>query len=304
MCVRVCRVCTTVNLCLTASTPEGVPNQTSSSFPPPPLLRSQTFFLSQVRKKKKTPPTHSNEEKENPTAPTGKTRKQTMLLPSALPCEGRAAVQASPVRRSSRQSHLLTSYCSPPLEEPTIISNATSGLLQTCKRLHQILSVDRASTPPPSTEKLREVPQPSTPRRPTVRRGVVRTPVNKNKRCRAAAFAGNPPDHDEGLRDPFSTPKNKRVKMATAPSPPNRNLRDMRSPLREEEEQQWTANEDRVLVELVLQRLRLTKDDWEDCARSLGRRNAKSLGRRWENLVANKDVGLREKRRLKLRARN
>jgi hypothetical protein len=146
--------------------------------------------------------------------------------------------------------------------------------------------------------------------------------VNKNKRCRDVAF-----DHEseqkekekkmEGLRDPFSTPKNKRVKMTAAPSPPNRNLR-VEGPVvvvglgyglqeEQEEEQEWTVDEDRRLVELVLQRMRLSRDDWEECARSLsiglgdGRksgRNGKSLGRRWESLVAGRDVGLRDRRRL------
>ena len=231
-----------------------------------------------------------------------------MLLPSALPCDGRAP--SSPLRRSSRQSQqMFASYRSPPLEEPNLMANATSGLIQTCKRLHQILSVDRSSTPPPSTSpmKLREVPQPSTPLRRTARGGI-RTPVNKNKRCRAVAFSGKEDDiesenSDQELRDPFSTPKNKRARLTTAPSPPNRNLRftDASAGASEEEDAVWTSEEDRQLVELVLRKLKLSKDDWEECARSLGRRNGKALGKRWDSLISNRGLVLRDKRRIKPR---
>ena len=33
----------------------------------------------------------------------------------------------------------------------------------------------------------------------------------------------------------------------------------------------WSTEEDRILVELVLEKLKLTKSDWQDCARSLGK---------------------------------
>ncbi|KAK4130424.1 hypothetical protein BT67DRAFT_458712 [Trichocladium antarcticum] len=54
----------------------------------------------------------------------------------------------------------------------------------------------------------------------------------------------------------------------------------------------WTTEDDRMLVELVLEKLRLSKADWHDCARSLGRDRG-SLGRRWKSLMGNGDVGLR-----------
>ncbi|AEO65828.1 uncharacterized protein THITE_2113324 [Thermothielavioides terrestris NRRL 8126] len=57
----------------------------------------------------------------------------------------------------------------------------------------------------------------------------------------------------------------------------------------------WSTEEDRILVELVLEKLKLTKTDWQDCARSLGK-NRGSVGRRWRSLMINGEVGLRRTR--------
>jgi hypothetical protein len=62
----------------------------------------------------------------------------------------------------------------------------------------------------------------------------------------------------------------------------------------------WSTEDDRILVELVLEKLKLTKSDWQDCARSLGK-DRSSLGRRWKSLMINGDVGLkRSSRRSKI----
>lgn len=65
--------------------------------------------------------------------------------------------------------------------------------------------------------------------------------------------------------------------------------------------EEWTAEDDRILVELVLEKLKLTKSDWQDCARSLGK-DKHGVGRRWKSLVVNGEVGLktRSSRRAKL----
>lgn len=54
----------------------------------------------------------------------------------------------------------------------------------------------------------------------------------------------------------------------------------------------WNVEDDRILVELVLDKLRLSKSEWQDCARSLGK-DRHSLGRRWKSLMAKGDVGLK-----------
>ncbi|KXJ86124.1 hypothetical protein Micbo1qcDRAFT_168707 [Microdochium bolleyi] len=57
----------------------------------------------------------------------------------------------------------------------------------------------------------------------------------------------------------------------------------------------WTLEDDRILVELILEKLKLSKSDWQDCARSLGK-DRSSLGRRWKTLVGAGDVGLKNTR--------
>lgn len=65
----------------------------------------------------------------------------------------------------------------------------------------------------------------------------------------------------------------------------------------------WTQEDDRILVELVLEKLKLSKTDWQDCARSLGKDRG-SIGRRWKTLMGAGDVGLKvsRNRRAKLHA--
>ena len=61
---------------------------------------------------------------------------------------------------------------------------------------------------------------------------------------------------------------------------------------REGDQNEWSTEEDRLLVELVLEKLKLTKSDWQDCARSLGRDRG-SVGRRWKSLMGGGEVGLK-----------
>lgn len=65
----------------------------------------------------------------------------------------------------------------------------------------------------------------------------------------------------------------------------------------------WTDDDDRQLVEMVLGKLRLTKSDWEECARTLGK-DSRSVGKRWENLLGNIVVkGVDRRRRIAQRRR-
>lgn len=68
----------------------------------------------------------------------------------------------------------------------------------------------------------------------------------------------------------------------------------------QETNNEWSTEEDRMLVELVLEKLQLSKSDWRDCARSLGKDRG-SVGRRWKSLLGAGDVGL--KRQLPRRAK-
>lgn len=59
----------------------------------------------------------------------------------------------------------------------------------------------------------------------------------------------------------------------------------------------WTTDDDERLVELVLEKFQLSRRDWDDCARHMGKDNA-SVGRRWQALLGDGDVGLRRGRRM------
>jgi hypothetical protein len=65
---------------------------------------------------------------------------------------------------------------------------------------------------------------------------------------------------------------------------------------------EWSSVEDRLLVELVLEKLKLSKSDWQDCARSLGKDRG-SVGRRWKSLVGSGEVGLKSSRGRRERGR-
>ncbi|KAH7017790.1 hypothetical protein EDB80DRAFT_678587 [Ilyonectria destructans] len=54
----------------------------------------------------------------------------------------------------------------------------------------------------------------------------------------------------------------------------------------------WNAEDDRILVELVLEKLKLSKSEWQDCARSLGR-DRHAVNRRWKSLILGGDVGMK-----------
>ncbi|KAK2591870.1 hypothetical protein QQS21_010449 [Conoideocrella luteorostrata] len=55
---------------------------------------------------------------------------------------------------------------------------------------------------------------------------------------------------------------------------------------------EWSAEDDRILVELVLEKLKLSKSEWQDCARNLGK-DRHSVNRRWKSLIMKGEVGLK-----------
>ena len=58
----------------------------------------------------------------------------------------------------------------------------------------------------------------------------------------------------------------------------------------------WTADDDQRLVEVVLEKFQLSQRQWDECAQRIGRGHA-SVGRRWQALVGEGNVGLRRGRR-------
>ena len=60
----------------------------------------------------------------------------------------------------------------------------------------------------------------------------------------------------------------------------------------ESDKSDWTAEQDEQLVDMVLEKFRLTKRDWEECARRIGKDDT-SVGKRWQALLGEGNIGLR-----------
>lgn len=91
-----------------------------------------------------------------------------------------------------------------------------------------------------------------------------------------------------------------RAPLPPSPSPSSQSQFDPDAALPSIEEtgpDSWTSEDDRQLVEVVLEKFQLSKRDWDECARQLGR-DQDSIGRRWEALIGEGDVGLRRGRRM------
>ncbi|MCJ1388319.1 hypothetical protein MMC18_001165 [Xylographa bjoerkii] len=236
-----------------------------------------------------------------------------MLLPSAIPCEARARplLQRAPP-------------FSPPLSPPPS-SQFSSGIFSTCRALQSLIGVQAPPSRPTHQSRLRSIPTKIEKRRPP--RG-----VNKRRRETSNESARDAGEDQEnsyaGRRDGYSTPKRQRLAppciplglerrdfFALQPTPlpnfskPQFNFyqpnEDLSPPLQAGEEGcvstsdanigEWDSEDDSVLVDLVLEKLRLSKRDWEECARVLGT-DGGSLGRRWKALVGDGEVGLKFRR--------
>jgi len=204
-------------------------------------------------------------------------------------------------------------------------------LMQTCRRLQQILSVNRLSPAPAplplplgtvhsgvrkSARRIAAAPfsssTPGLPRTPARRlnaTGIAPPPRRTNKRTRSSAFPVAPlpssplsaesENSDNDFHNLFTTPpRTKRPRLTTPPPPPNRGPRRHQVDDTDDEEDtqmEWTDEDDRQLVEMVLGKLRLSRTDWEECAQSLGK-DSRSVGKRWENLLGNISIKNRKKK--------
>lgn len=67
----------------------------------------------------------------------------------------------------------------------------------------------------------------------------------------------------------------------------------------EEAEGEWTKEDDKMLVELVLEKTKLSKAEWEECARGMGKRpkDRKILKKRWNSFLSADAIGLRPAQR-------
>ncbi|TVY83980.1 hypothetical protein LSUE1_G001348 [Lachnellula suecica] len=159
-----------------------------------------------------------------------------------------------------------------------------------------------------------------TPRKKIAKRGPPPRGINKRRRAadddmsRASVDRENESaDEDNDEAEGPRTPKRQRLAPPVLPLGLERgDFHSLISPKQEQDNvlesiegnggdgEFWSTEEDRLLVELVLEKLKLTKSDWQDCARSLGKDRG-SLGRRWKSLMGAGEVGLKSRpRRAKL----
>ena len=130
-------------------------------------------------------------------------------------------------------------------------------------------------------------------------------PRSSNKRRRDTADDGSAAEDQGNVErgDKYSTPKRQRLAPPVLPlglepsdfeslelPPPS-------TPAENEDTEEWNSADDHALVALVLEKLKLSRRDWNDCARWLGR-DKDSIGARWKVLLGEGDVGLRRGRKV------
>ena len=238
-----------------------------------------------------------------------------MLLPSAFSCDGGLQPQSRPQRPKLPS---FTAY------QPQYSTSARpSPLSSSCRALQAILGAPGAisrSAPNPSRELDNPFELPEAMLAP--KKLQQPPPRSANKRRRSEFEEDMPSDILMGdCRTPESirTPKRRRnvplsmplglsaddfraletpgeeVELDMPSSSPHARHSDDDSaygsspPL---EDLKWNWDDDRMLVEIVLEKLKLSKRDWNDCARRLGKERD-SLERRWSLLVGEGNVGLR-----------
>ncbi|CZS91197.1 uncharacterized protein RAG0_01932 [Rhynchosporium agropyri] len=247
-----------------------------------------------------------------------------MLLPSALGCDS-----SSQMPKTRFQS---APFASPPLSPPPSSRPNINNIYSTCRALQSMLSPPNHLPSPPTTHadapsspmKLRlrerkraEESTPSLTSRRKITKRAAPPPRGINKRTRATDDEMSRDDVEDGdseqeehIEKP-STPKRMRFAPEIIPLGLARSdFHDLR--LADVEKQgsetvfpsvegssssgDWSTDDDRLLVELVLEKLKLTKSEWQDCARSLGKDRG-SVGRRWKSLMGAGDVGLKSRPR-------
>ncbi|KAK8126162.1 uncharacterized protein PG998_001921 [Apiospora kogelbergensis] len=247
-----------------------------------------------------------------------------MLMPSALSCDS----SRPPMTRL--QSAL---FASPPASPPTTAQSTIDNIFTTCRSLQSMLTAPamattnnqtsntprqlptppmaHASLPPPLKLRLRSHKSDANSDGVARKRVVKRTAPSRgmNKRRRATEDdMGRDNDIDSDL-DIDASENNSGAEEGASAFPRPATPKRARSRARENNEEMtsseaefeaggemWSTEDDRILVELVLEKLKLSKSDWQDCARSLGK-DRSSIGRRWKSLMVNGDVGLKTRSR-------
>ena len=248
-----------------------------------------------------------------------------MLLPSAFSCDGGGRQPQSKAQRPKLLSY--NAY------QPQFSTNARPGpLSSSCRALQAILGATgtiQHTAPSPLSELGNpfELSQESTLRRETPKEQAT-PPRSANKRRRSEFDEDMGSDtvmeDCERTPEPIRTPKRRRKIPLSMPlglsaddfralEPPSEEIElsmPTISPRASHSDDdsaygsspspndgEWSDTDDRILVETVLEKLKLSRRDWNECARMLGK-DRDSLERRWSLLVGEGNVGLRRGRRI------
>ncbi|KAI9876742.1 MAG: hypothetical protein M1830_005824 [Pleopsidium flavum] len=220
-----------------------------------------------------------------------------MLLPSALPCD----VRPPPPHSGFSKSRL---FSTPPPSDDEVAPQVGNGIYSTCRALQTLLGTQKPSPPKIAKPAQLLAPISLTSRMKVTKKTSKAAPRGVNKRRRDFDDGGRATVDEEDTDLKFSTPKRQRLGPPSLPLGVKRaDFDGLQSPKQvtsadedTSDGKEWSAEEDRVLVELVLEKLKLTKNDWNECARRLGK-DSGSIGKRWKELVGEGNVGLRRGRR-------
>ncbi|OAR00395.1 hypothetical protein LLEC1_06873 [Akanthomyces lecanii] len=219
-----------------------------------------------------------------------------MLLPSALPCDRANAAQgmvsppASPPKHSSPATFNIISSC---FSLQSLIANTTTTTTTTTEphqpqlRNHEQQQLQQSYFGGALPQPLPTPPMAHAPSPMRLRLRIPRGTTSSNSTEEAAAPRGivkrtAPPRHKRTLSMPLGLERSDfHGLQQDAPS--------------QQQSSDWTAEDDRMLVELVLEKLKLSKADWQDCARTLGK-DRHALSRRWKSLILDDEVGLKRRK--------
>lgn len=246
-----------------------------------------------------------------------------MLFPSALPRDAlhssharlRPSLFSSPARLLAFSSHTsladIVTTC-PSSQSHLWTSAPIIANFNPAPSLTELPTVSLALAASPLKLRLRPRPQrcePAGPRKVT-KRAATRATINKrrviddeiDRYSSASGSCSKSPSCHPMTQVMPSTPKHTHITPEQLPLGLDRSdfhnmhLRQGSHLLDEEDSdvEDWSAEDDCVLIEVVLQKLRLSKAEWQDCARNFGR-NRHTVARRWKALFLNGDIGLKSR---------
>ncbi|KAK8050371.1 hypothetical protein PG994_012101 [Apiospora phragmitis] len=257
-----------------------------------------------------------------------------MLMPSAISCDSSrppmtrlqsalfASPPASPPTTAQSTIDNIFTTCRSLQSMLTAPAMATPSQASNSPRQLPTPPMAHASLPPPLKLRLRshksEANSDGVARKRVVKRKAPSRGVNKRRRATEddmgrgddvdsdsdiEASEHNSSEEGESAFPRPSTPKRARIapersdfhNLHTTPQEHNEEATSSEAEM-EADGEMWSTEDDRILVELVLEKLKLTKSDWQDCARSLGK-DRSSIGRRWKSLMVSGEVGLKTRSR-------